>query len=431
MGRGIISELTASLGEVGAKHTDTRKESPNLRFSTADGLKSAFSVFYFQHPSILQFNTAMKQDWKRQNVKNFFRIAEIPSDNEIRTLIDGVEPLEMSDVFGGMLKELDGRGGLEQFRVLDNGVLLALDGTWYHSSNKIRCKHCLHKTKDGITTYYHTILAGTIVKPGVSVVLPVMGEMITNEDGSEKQDCEQNAAKRWLAAHAEEYRWLKPTLLGDDLFSRNDFCREVLAQGMSFLFTCKAESHPWLSETVENSILDTMSSEQWDSRSGHHIIYTYRWLSDVEMRDTKDALRVNYLEMEIRHRETGKITYKNSWVTDKPVSKENAAHIAACARARWKIENEHNNVLKNHGYNLEHNFGHGDNHASEIFCLLNLLAFLIHGIEALTHEDYINARIKAGRRDEFFNKLRIVLEYFVFDDWDAFIAFVLNGPKGG
>ncbi|GHV91721.1 hypothetical protein AGMMS50268_22240 [Spirochaetia bacterium] len=75
------------------------------------------------------------------------------------------------------------------------------------------------------------------------------------------------------------------------------------------------------------------------------------------MRDTADALHVNYLEMEIRHRETGKITYKNSWVTDKPITKENTA----CARARWKIENEHNSatalphVLKNHGYNLEHN----------------------------------------------------------------------------
>ena len=56
------------------------------------------------------------------------------------------------------------------------------------------------------------------------------------------------------------------------------------------------------------------------------MIYTYRWLSDVEMRDTADALHVNYLEMEIQHRETGKITYKNSWVTDKAVTKENAAH---------------------------------------------------------------------------------------------------------
>ncbi|GHV54658.1 hypothetical protein AGMMS49579_15690 [Spirochaetia bacterium] len=68
---------------------------------------------------------------------------------------------------------------------------------------------------------------------------------------------------------------------------------------------------------------------------------------------------------------------------------------------------------------------------SEIFCLLNLFVFLIHGIEALTHEDYINVRAKAGRRDEFFNKLRVVLEYFLFDDWDTFIAVVLNGPQRG
>ncbi|GHV54660.1 hypothetical protein AGMMS49579_15700 [Spirochaetia bacterium] len=103
------------------------------------------------------------------------------------------------------------------------------------------------------------------------------------------------------------------------------------------------------------------------------MVYTYRWLSDAGIRDTADALHVNYLEMEIRRRETGKITYKNRWVTDKPVTQKNAVHMAACARARWKIENEHNSapalphVLKNHGYNLEHNFGHGNRHAQRDF----------------------------------------------------------------
>jgi len=122
------------------------------------------------------------------------------------------------------------RGALDSYRVLDEGVLIALDGVWYHSSEKISCKRCLHVTKGDRTTYYHTILAATIVKPGDTVVLPVMGEPIGNEGGGEKQDCERNAAKRWLAKHAAEYARLKPTLLGDDLFSCQPICEAALAE---------------------------------------------------------------------------------------------------------------------------------------------------------------------------------------------------------
>jgi hypothetical protein len=45
--------------------------------------------------------------------------------------------------------------------------------------------------------------------------------------------------------------------------------------------------------------------------------------------------------------------------------------LAGCGWARWKIEMEHNKVLKKHGYNPEHNFGHGNNHACEIYAVLN------------------------------------------------------------
>ncbi|MDR0495001.1 MAG: hypothetical protein LBG95_05170 [Treponema sp.] len=138
-----------------------------------------------------------------------------------------------------------------------------LDGVWYHSSEKIHCKRCLHMTKDGVTAYYHTVLAGTIVKPADATVLPVMGEMTGNEDGSKKQDCERNAMKRWLGKHAEEYQWLKPTLLGDDLFSNYPICTAIKEKGMSFIFTCKEDSHPWLTETVKNSHLEEKMKREW------------------------------------------------------------------------------------------------------------------------------------------------------------------------
>jgi hypothetical protein len=174
--------------------------------------------------------------------------------------------------------------------------------------------------------------------------------------------------------------------------------------GLSFIFTCKDSSHPWLAETVKNSYLSEKERKEWNGR--YHMTYRYRWLNGVDIRDSPETLKVNYVYLEIENGKSGKVTYRNSWVTDKAVSAENAERIAACGRARWKIENEHNNVLKNHGYNLEHNFGHGGEHASEMYCLLNFLAFLYHGILFYADGQYDKAKLRLGRSSVFFGNLR-------------------------
>ena len=83
-------------------------------------------------------------------------------------------------------------------------------------------------------------------------------------------------------------------------------------------------------------------------------------MQGVPIRDGKDALDVNWLEIVIRDC-NDKITYRNSFITDLPVDADTAENLAAAGRARWKIENETFNTLKTKGYNLEHNFGHGKN----------------------------------------------------------------------
>jgi len=429
MGRGIFEKLLTSLEKKGDTLSDNRNTGHNFRYSISDALKCAFAVFFFQHASLLDFQRQMRERRRRDNMASIFKVIEIPSDTQIRTLTDRIDPEIFGGVFNESLRIADENHVLDSYRVLDGGVLIALDGVWYHASEKIHCKRCLHKTKDGVTTYYHTILAGTIVKPGETAVLPVMGEMIGNEDGDDKQDCERNAAKRWIDKHAGEYRWLKPTLLGDDLFSNYPLCKEILEKGYSFIFTCKEETHPWLTETVQHSYLGEKTRREWNGR--HHLTYRYRWLNGVDIRDNRETLAVNYVYMEIENEEKKKITYKNSWITDKAVTEDNVMLITSCGRARWKIENEHNNVLKNHGYNLEHNFGHGEDHASEIFCLLNLLAFLYHGILGIADEEYQRARASVGRRTEFFNYLRAGLRWALHESWQGFLVFVIGGEPDG
>jgi hypothetical protein len=160
-------------------------------------------------------------------------------------------------------------------------------------------------------------------------------------------------------------------------------------------------------------------------------VYRHKWVKGIENRAEGEKLPVNYLYFEIYNEEEGKITYKNSWITNYSINAENVRGIAECDRAQWKIEHEHNNELKHHGYNLKHNFGHGENHANEVFCMLNLLAFLFHGIQGLADEDYRRGRSFLGRKDDFFWALRYETARYPHEIWhDLFLTVSGNVPDG-
>jgi hypothetical protein len=95
------------------------------------------------------------------------------------------------------------------------------------------------------------------------------------------------------------------------------------------------------------------------------------------------------------------------------------------------IENEHRNILKNHGYNLKHNFGHGETHAAEIYCMLSLLAFQTRSLPDTNGEDYRKARAYARRRDEFFNEMSVLMRRNLFESWRQLIVFMYSNLDTG
>jgi hypothetical protein len=390
---------------------------------------------------MLSYQESLERGNQRENAENILKVKEIPCNNQLTRLLDVVEAEEFTDNFKSCIKMAEARGVLEEYKVLDGGVLIALDGVWFQSSEKVHCDHCLHITKNGKTTYYHSMTAAVIVRPGGEVVLPLMPEMIRNEDKTDgregtkesyekqKQDCERNAVKRLLKKHGKYYKQLKATVLGDDLYSNYNTCKAILDSNLSFIFTCKDDSHTWIAEQVKWGDIENLTVTEW--RGKNHFEYRYKWVNGIENRADGENLLVNYIYFETYNKEKDKIVYKNSWITDKTVTKENVKLLTECARARWKIENENNNVLKNYGYHLEHNFGHGKNHASEIYCVLNLLAFLVHGVLILCDDNFIKARSYFGRRDEFYNALRTFFWAFVFQSWEDFLLFVITHARGG
>jgi hypothetical protein len=190
MGRGIVSRLVRSLEDAAKRLPDNREASNDRKYELGDALKTGLAVFYFQNPSLLAFQNAMKQKYRRSNLETLFGVREIPSSNQIKTLLDGIEPERLEGVFDAGLKISKMEGCYSQYRVLDGEIPVACDGTWYFSSNEIHCPHCLWittKKKDGTEEklYYHDMVAFTVVKYDSSVVLPLVPEFIRNEDGTE------------------------------------------------------------------------------------------------------------------------------------------------------------------------------------------------------------------------------------------------------
>jgi hypothetical protein len=378
---------------------------------------AAFSVFFMQSPSFLAHQRHFEEGHGRSNCGSLFGMAKIPTHNHIRDMLDPASPALLHPVFAETVDQLQRfDGGLDMFRRLDGHVLIALDGTQYHSSHKIHCENCSTRVKSkGGTEYYHSMLSATLVAPGHDKVIPLEPEFIIPQDGAEKQDCENGAAKRWLAAHGQRYAPLNPVYLGDDLFSRQPLCQAVLDAGGHFIFVCKPSSHSLIQEYLTGA--DVPVLEQTIKRGKQRFTYRYRWLRDVPLRDGRDALTVNWFEIEIIN-PRGETTYRNSYVTDLPVGPDNVVELAACGRARWKIENEAFNVLKNNGYNLEHSFGHGKQNLSAILVSLNLLAFAIHTVCDIGDELWRNARTKLGPRYNFFSKLAAITTYLIFTSWE-------------
>lgn len=427
-----FKDLVGGLRQVLAKLPDCRK-GKNLSYEMGDFGLSAFSVFFTQCPSFLAHQKAMQQAKAENNATSFFEITQIPSDNQIRQMLDPVEPQALYPVYDKIYDTLREQGILDAWRGVCDSTLIALDGTWYHSSQKIHCPCCSHlEHKSGQITYYHSAVTPVIVAPGKSEVIALRPEFITPQDGQTKQDCEISASKRWLQQNATRYLSGTVTLLGDDIYAHQPFCRRTLLHGFHFLFTCKPDSHKTLYQWV--NLLqpgpDLGELKQRVKIGALFHTHTYRFANQVPLAEGQDALKVNWCELTVTDPD-GQVVYRNAWVTDFPITQKNVQALAASGRARWKIENENNNTLKTKGYNFEHNFGHGKKHLSSLLAAMNILAFLFHTVLELTDEHYRLIRCTLPTRKTFFDDLRALTRYFHFPSWEALMRFMMRGLEIG
>ena len=151
--------------------------------------------------------------------------------------------------------------------------------------------------------------------------------------------------------------------------------------------------------------------------------YTYRFVRHLPLA-LESPVRVTYVEV-WEQTAKGDLLYHNSWITDLDVDTATVAVVVQIGRTRWKIENEQFNVPKNHGYDLTHNYGHGQQSLARVFYLLNLLAYVTHVVLALGDRLYQRCRAQESRR-ELGNALRTLMNAFLVESWRHLLQVYLE-----
>ena len=430
----------AQLPELTARH----------KFSNVDCLMAGLAVFVFKFSSLLEFDKQCHGEEKHTIVKSLeriFKIQNVPSDTTFRERVDEIDSAVFRTVYRSFFRLLQRGKVLDNYKFLEERFLVPLDGTQFFSSGAISCPNCCEKDmKNGEKFYYHQMLGAVIVHPQYKEVLPLCPEMIEKKDGDKKNDCERNAAKRWIEHFKREHPKLKITIVGDGLSSNAPFVKILQENDIKFILVAKESDHKYMFEWLNSA--DPEDAPTWTKierepapkrilKKGRQdekvTTHTYQVMKDVPLNASTD-LKVTV----VRYTETVNYTkgtkpYEEThtwvWVTDLAVNQENVAKIAEGGRARWSIENETFNTLKNQGYNFEHNYGHGNKNLSNNMAHLMMITFFMDQIAQALDKDFQKAWKHLSSKRMLWERIRSYLMHYIIDSQEAVYKAILDPPE--
>ncbi len=388
------------------------------KITLTDALMSGFAVFSLKDPSLLAFDERRRKGPK--NLMTIYGIGSIPCDTSLRDILDGVDPNDLRPLFKDAFRQLQRGKVLEKMVYMEGCYLLNLDGTGYFSSNVRHNSSCMEKTRksSGEVTYYLQMLGAAIVHPGHKEVIPLCPEMIIKQDGDNKNDCERNAAKRFIEHLRKEHPHL-PLIVNEDALSSNaPHIRDLEENNLHYILGVKPKGHKHLFEYVDTaSDAGKISKFIIADKDNPDIQHCFRIMNDAPLNNSNSDVRVNFIDYREENTSTGKIKHF-SWVTDFLITKDNAIQLMRAGRARWKIENETFNTLKNQGYNFGHNYGLGKKNLSVVFVMLMMLAFLVDQIQQLCCPLF-NALWKEWKtKRSLWEKIRYWFHGFIFESME-------------
>jgi hypothetical protein len=372
----------------------------DTEIALADALMSAFAMFSLKAPSLLAFDKERAEG----NLHTIYGIERVPCDTRMREILDPISPKWLRPAFKSVFRQLQRGKALEAMTWLDGHYLLALDGTGYFSSKTIHCASCLRRVhRNGSMTYAHQMLGAAIIHPDQRAVIPLMPEPITNRDGTDKNDCERNAAKRFVAKLRQDHPHLKFIVTEDSLSANAPHIETLHAHDLRYILGVKEGDHAYLFQQIEAA--EHAGRVTWYERHDRAagIVHRFRFVNQVPLNASNADMHVNFIEYwEVQD---AKVQHC-SWVTDVRVSTRNVYSLMRGGRARWKIENETFNTLKNQGYNFEHNYGHGTQNLSVVFATIMMLAFLVDQTQQLCCALFRAVWTKLGSKRLLWERMR-------------------------
>lgn len=414
------------------KIEDSRQQG-GLDFSLSDTLMSALAMFQFKMPSMLQFDKRVRDKEDETligNLKRLYWLSSVPSDTQMRTILDEVSPTTLRRAFRGVHSAVQRGRMLEEFKVLGDKLIVSIDGTGLFSSTKISCPQCgVKKRSNGTDEYYHQLLVGAIVSPNQTTVLPIDFEPIIRSDGDTKDCSERNAAKRLIPSIARQYAKRKLIVVEDALACNGPHVKLLREHSMDFVIGCKSKSSVALFAAFDKRRArcdgGIVEFEEVDDAG---VVRGCRFGNTLPINDSHPDVMVNLMEFwEVN---TRKEKHEWNWITSLAITRENALEIAEIGRSRWNIENQVFNTLKNQGYNLEHNYGHGKKFLSSTLAGLMLLAFLSDQVQEHACPLFKAARKKTRIKTSLWEKMQVYLQDVEVPDWETLWKLIAKiGPK--
>jgi hypothetical protein len=413
-----------------ALHDDLSKVSDSrqgdIDISMADALMSGFAMFSLKDPSLLAFDERRQYE---KNLQKIYNIENVPCDTQMRKILDPVNPEEIRPAFKGPIRQLQRGKVLEQMLFFEGCYLLSLDGTGFFTSKKLHSEICLKKenSKTSEVTYHLQMLGAAIVHPDFKEVVPLVPEFIVKQDGQNKNDCERNAAKRFFEKLRKDHPHLPLIITEDALSSNAPHIWEAQKYNLHYILGVKEGDHSFLFERVKRARSSGHTTEfEIVDKKNPEIVHRFSFLNQVPLNESNQDLLVNFLE----YWEVTPDKVKHfCWVTDFFVTKYNAYKLMRGGRARWKIENETFNTLKNQGYHFGHSYGLGKENLSLVFALLMMLAFLIDQTQQLSCKLFraIWAKLKSKRA--LWEAMRSLFKDFEFESMGMLYDALLFGIK--
>lgn len=290
---------------------------------------------------------------------------------------------QVQSVIHGMIRTLIRKKVLDNHRLLGKWFTVAFDGTQLFSFPKRHCEHCLTRTVNGKTTFYHPVLEAKLVTSS-GMAFSIMTEFIENPSQYvDKQDCELKSLYRLLPKLKAAFPQTPFCLLLDGLYPNGEIFQICKDSNWKYIITLKDDQLPSVHEEYGFLLgIDTKNrlAQEAASESPRR---EFQWANQISYKDTKGRLHeVNVLECRETSgprpgcRDAAGKTTRFKHITNIPITKENVPEVSTGGRLRWKIENEGFNVQKNQGFKLEHAYSRHPTGWKVFYLLLQVASIL-------------------------------------------------------